>query len=186
MDAAAVIGRFGAKKILVDLVNVDDDGAAQKFVERYGPLRPRHAGDVDEGEYNPAADVCTWTLSFRRAWDAHRSQEETARLNEALDWAFVEAWLERTTDHPVLHVDFDTGQYRPEPVTLLEFLAVELVRSRKMLHRCEWPECQRYFVKDFSRDRYCQRKCAEQARAKGQSDWIKRKRQEQKKKRRAR
>jgi hypothetical protein len=34
-------------------------------------------------------------------------------------------------------------------------LAIELLRARKMLAKCERPECGRYFVKEFSRDRYC-------------------------------
>jgi hypothetical protein len=75
-------------------------------------------------------------------------------------------------DRPVFAADFTSGRWNPRPRTLLAALAMELMRSRKMLHRCESPECQRYFVKEFNRDRYCKRSCSDEMHTKGQTKWA--------------
>jgi len=86
---------------------------------------------------------------------------------------------------PAIRTNFLAGTWEPLPRTLLDALAIELVRSRKALHRCERPECRRWFVKKFSRAMYCSTWCSEIMRRQGQSQWAQDHSEEISKKRRA-
>jgi hypothetical protein len=147
----------GARKILGELVNVPSSAErnwvseVQKFIDRYGVLRQAQ---------DPEIEVLEYARRFREIWTAW-TEEEFQRANGFLEEIFV-APDQFSAIRPI--ADFATGKWEPRPRTLLEHLAVEIMRSRRMLHRCERPECQRYFVKVWSRDRYCSNPCGEKGR----------------------
>jgi hypothetical protein len=190
----AALSQWGAKQILSELVNVptreyllsefvggqakppspEDAARAQKFFEKNGPLLHNH-GDKNDQAIN---HLLLSASGFRRAWKAMDDDEEARLLNLHLDDIFsYEAPVGKLPAafygvRPVFAADFRSGRWRPIPRTLLDRLALELVDSRKMLHVCERPECQRYFVKEFSRDRYCSVRCGGLMRKLGQSTWA--------------
>lgn len=150
--------QFGARKILVELANVSGEALASQFIESYGELHPvrKTSSDVEE-----AAAV------FRTAWDCPAERGAMELFIEKLFTLPVDGPFGR----PVLQLDYAGGRWEPRPRCLIEHLALELIHSRKMLHRCERPECRRYFVKAFSRDRYCRHECAEKMRSESQLQW---------------
>lgn len=162
------------KQILVELVNLDstDEAVAQAFVDRHGPLK--------KGE--SAIYVGQWAQIFRKAWEWKqlKAHEIDRLINMRLDEIFkaAEPTLENLYERPALRADFMAGKWKPEPRYLLDRLALELMRSRKMLHVCENPECGRLFIKAFSRDRYCSIQCGEKMRGIGQREWAKKNREE--------
>jgi len=142
-----------AKRILVDLVNVNREGdpdnrsAAQQFLDRYEALDPR-SGD-------PVLDVLGWAKMFRVAWTA-KSANEIEAVSRYLDNIFkADVTLNNLYKRPAIAADFATGNWEPKPRYLLDRLGLQLMESRKMLHVCERPECGRYFIKNQSRNRYC-------------------------------
>jgi len=168
------LDRLGAKKILADLANVpaltaaNSISKAQEFVDRYGPLRRPQVPALQA--MDNALDVVTVGIEFRKAWHA-RTQNEIDHVSMFLDSIF-EPNPFATWEGSAVRANFALMRWEPVPRTLLDVLAIQLMRSRKMLHRCERPECQRYMVKEFSRDRYCSRVCAEDMRSRGQSKWA--------------
>jgi len=154
----AALLEWGPRKILGDLANVpgkDDPNwvtAVQKFVSTYGVLRPSQ---------DPEMEVLEYARRFREIWTA-KTEEEFQRANGFLEEIFI-APDSFSAVPPI--TDFRTGRWEPRPRTLLERLAIELMRSRKMLYQCERAECQKYFVKVWSRDRYCSNPCGEKGRA---------------------
>jgi hypothetical protein len=155
----------GARKVLSDLANVPSHRdrnwviEAQKFISRYGPLRRAQ---------DPAVEVLEYARRFREIWTA-KTEEEYQVANGFLEEVFV-APDPFSAMRPI--ADFAAGKWQPRPRTLLDRLAIELMRSRKMLHRCERPECQRYFIKEFSRDKYCSIPCSDEMRTRGQRQWA--------------
>jgi hypothetical protein len=171
--------RWGARKILGDLVNVlsvmDTPGMlnvlssqdsecgvrAEEFLRKYGPLRAKES----------VSDVLEYARRFRQAWWA-TTESDYQDVNSMLDDLF----LSNPFSRQIVGADFASGKWEPRPRTLLGYLAVTLMRSRKMLHRCERPECRRYFIKEFSRDRYCKTAvrptCGEIMREKSQTEWA--------------
>jgi hypothetical protein len=152
---------------------------AQEFVDRYGPLAP------GPPEYS-VQQVLSAASGVRLAWAA-RTQREMERVNNFLDSVFdpvtggvpFEFGLPNVWDEnwvPAIRSNFMTGRWEPKPRHLMDALALELMRSRTMLHRCERKECRRYFVKEFSRDRYCSMLCSETMRKRGQLEWVRNKR----------
>lgn len=176
------LNQWGARRILGALANVPgaDDPAcivkAQGFLDRFGPLRP-YVKD-------PVTDVIEHARRFRPAWNA-KTESDYQLINALLDDIFT-AGDPFYGERPVMAADFSSGKWQPQPRTLLDHLALELMRSRRMLHRCERPECRRYFVKEFSRDRYCSNLCSEEMRSRGQKEWAQRHREESNKRRRKR
>ncbi len=193
---------WGPRKILGELVNVlalenakpaavlmeelkttatlkmdaNTQARAKRFIERYGPLRPYVDAEID-------LIVCA--NQFRAAWKA-RTEAEIARVNLALDDIFTTESPDAAlyADRPFFKADFGSGILKPIPRTLLDALAIELVRARKMLHRCEQPECTRYFVKLFSRERYCSTRCGDLMRGAKQRRWAEGHKEELNRKRR--
>jgi hypothetical protein len=165
--------RWGTKKILGDLANVSDSpegyDAAGKFIARYGPLGPL--------PQDPEAAVVKYAKLVREAWTAKTEQNIQERkyrcevLNGFLEEIFA-AGDPFKGERSVIRANFEAGKWEPMPRTLLHVLAIELMRSRKMLHRCERPECGRFLVKEFSRDRYCSLACSETMREMGQTRWA--------------
>jgi hypothetical protein len=72
--------------------------------------------------------------------------------------------------NPAVRVDFPTGNIEILPRDLLDALAVELIRSRRTIARCE--RRGRFFIKTFSRDRYCSANCGTVARTEKQRNWM--------------
>jgi hypothetical protein len=167
----------GARKILSDLANVPSSdnctwvSEVQKFIGRYGALRDAQDPDIEVLEY---------ARRFREIWAA-KSEEEYQRANGFLEEVFV-APDQFSPMRPI--ADFATGRWEPRPRTLLEHLIIEIMHSRKMLHRCERSECKKYFVKAWSRDRYCSNLCGEKGRASSLERYHEKHREERNAKRR--
>jgi hypothetical protein len=177
------------RQILCELANVSgekikNEEQAQRFLAGYGPLFPVAGHQILEARdshpglsmaHNPVPDILHYAPRFRLAWAAKNGNPEDVKaVNSFLDDIFRPDYFSHDPldQRPAIAADFLEGQWRPIPRTLLDDLAIELVRSRKMLHRCERPECQRYFVKEWSRDRYCSYRCSAEMRARGQSKWA--------------
>jgi hypothetical protein len=175
MVAATVMhgAEMDDKKILVELVNLDstDETAAKNFVARHGPLKKGEA-TIYVGE---------WAQKFRFAWTWRNrtSEKEIETINRYMEDIFKaeEPTLENLYQRPALTADFLAGRWKPQPRNLLDRLALELMSSRKMLHVCEDPECGRYFIKEFSRDKYHHMLCSEKMRAIGQRESAKKNRE---------
>jgi hypothetical protein len=180
----AALDRWGARKILGALANVSAEAQRnvedeQKFIANYGPLYL--------GSATPPFDVGYYAGRFRLAWTVKdlRDPQAVEAVNRFLNDIFAIDFLSGNPDElPAISADFSTGKWEPVVRNLLDVLARELMRSRKMLHRCERPECARYMVKEFSRDRYCSRSCAEEMRSRSQVEWAQQNRHEIKRRRR--
>jgi hypothetical protein len=193
----AALEQLGARKILGHLANVSSRENAEEFVERYGPLRVRvmkvldqHDNEVDTGTFvgpfrkfdmDMETEVVNFALKFRTAWAA-KTERDAWAVNRFLNDIFSPG-LPGWEFPPVMAADFATGRWEPRARTLLDALAIELMRTRKMLARCERPECERYFVKEFSRDRYCSNLCSDEMRRRGQARWVEEHREELRRKR---
>jgi hypothetical protein len=176
--------RWGPKKILSDLVNASSHEDATEFVARYGALRsdvrkiidehdnevaiPALIGPFRRFDVDSASEVMDFAPYFRAGWTANSEPAKWA-VNRFLDGVFSPGL---PGEQPTMAANFDTGEWEPRARTLLDALAIELMRSRKMLARCERSECGRYFVKEFSRDRYCSNLCSEEMRRRGQRQWA--------------
>src|SRR5262245_2651218 len=166
--------RMDDKQILVELVNLDstDDSAAQTFVDRHAPLKQGEA-TIYVGE---------WAQKFRFIWEwkQRKTEKEIETINRYMEDIFKaeEPTLANLYQRPGLTADFHTGDWKPQPRNLLDRLALLLMEKRKMLHRCENPECRRYFIKEFSRDKYHNNLCSEKMRAIGQRESARRNREE--------
>jgi hypothetical protein len=182
----AALDRWSARKILGALANVSAEAPKnvedqRAFVANYGPLYL--------GSATPLFDVGYYADRFRLAWTAKdlRNMEAVEAVNRLLNDIFaIDLLSGNPNELPAISADFSTGKWEPIVRNLLDVLARELMRSRKMLHRCERPECARYIVKEFSRDRYCSRSCAEEMRSRSQVEWAQLNRNEIKKRRRKR
>jgi hypothetical protein len=162
----------------------ETEGRAKQFIERYGPLR-----DLEDPLHNLIFTVAIgWALRY--AWaapgdDEKRIEAANATLSGIVNFkesraarakrdAFRGIRLpKRPLESPILQPDILSGEWTLKPRDLADALAQEVMRSRKMLHICERPECGRYFVKEFSRDRYCSNRCSEEMRKVGQREWAK-------------
>jgi hypothetical protein len=159
--AALELGLVGLRTVMGELANVNTRSEAQQFVNAHGPLDRK--GSIGR--------IVVYAEVFRKAWKAKTEPKMIQEVNAFLAGVFG------ATDYfygegPVLAADFSSGKWEPRPRTLLDALAITLMRSRKMLHRCERPECQRYCVKKFSRDRYCTNLCSDDMRTRGQTQWA--------------
>ena len=180
---------------LVNVPPFDDRGwsiPAGHFVDKYGPLRENHPPSKDAAEQ----EVAEFARKFREAWEWKTDPAfDYQQFNRMLEGIFVAGDPVRG-DSPVLRANFRTGAWEPTPRNLLEVLAMQLMSDRRMLHRCERPDCRRYFVKSKSRDRYCKflvkwervldrvGTCAEVMRRRGQSLSAEKHREETNKRRR--
>jgi len=165
-----------ARVILGDLVNVlsvDDTPdtlnvlssqnpvcyqLAEQFISKHGALRDKQF----------PSEVLEYARRFRLAWWAKNDPAKIPEVNSMLDDIFSSDPF----SHPIVGADFAAGKWEPRPKTLLGLLAVTLLRSRRMLHRCERPECRRYFVKPHSRAMYCSDWCSKEMRTRGQTEWA--------------
>lgn len=196
----AAVQRWGARKILTDLVNIPGppeppkkvvkafellarypgaEAAAQDFAKRYGPLRHE---DQSVDSTATIAYVALYAPCFRLAWSADTEAKKRC-VSEFLDGIFAAAWTFNAA-HPAIRADFSTGKWQPVARTLLDELGIELMKSRRLLHRCNEPECGRYFIRSFSRDRYCSARCGDLARGASQRRWAEAHREELNRRRR--
>lgn len=161
------------KKALAELVNLpplfprsaEAMDKARQFISRYGKLRrPPRAEPLEEKDY--IVDVLHLGQVFRHAWNT----SDVAHINAALDGIFSPSvWA--VWEGPAIRADFATGQWEPVPRNRLDELAIQLMRSRRMLTRCENPACQKYMVKEFSHDKYCSNRCSDIMRATKVAAW---------------
>jgi hypothetical protein len=168
----------------------ETEARAKQFIERYGPLR-----DLEDPLHNLRLIVIVG-CTLRSAWPTGDDEKRIeavnvilsdivnfreSRANRVKDDPFRGIRLpERPLESPMLQPDFLSGEWTLKPRDLADALAQEVMRSRKMLHICERPECGRYFVKEFPRDRYCSIPCSEAMRKIGQREWAKTKYQKKK------
>lgn len=163
---------WGAEKILTDLVNVSKAGVLQgadqdrcaQFFDRYRTLR--------KGFDNPSTVFLT-ALIFQKVWDSSRDAEAVT--------SFVDSVFAPGVDgHAVVSAKSLSrrGKFTFAPRDLLDALGMELLRKRKMLHKCE--RCERRFIKTHSRDRYCSVVCSEEATRQRQAEWARQHRAEAK------
>jgi hypothetical protein len=176
------------KVALADFLDIPDNDPQtslerlRAFSNTYGPLLAK-----GEDKFQGLATVIVGIArEFAAAWDAKTVREAEA-INKLIDRILgtdiykdilVKVGMPdaATRVRPVILTNFRAGTWEPEARTLLDTLAITLVRSRKALHRCERPECRRYFVKTFSRARYCCVECSEDMRRRGQSESARRRR----------
>jgi len=184
------LAQWGAKKMLTDIANIppqqtEDDykqalEQCREFVRRYGRLRNK--GQQYNTLDDHAAEVRMFAPTCWHAWRAN-TQDEMDAVSRELDGIFEPNMYDMGKGTAVKS-DFSTGSWTPVARDLLDVLALELVKSRKLLHRCERPDCGRYFIKSFSRDRYCSTACGEIMRERGQRQWLEDHRKEVNEKRR--
>jgi hypothetical protein len=184
--------RPGVRKILADFINLFHPEAhlsLTEFRERYGPLL---ISSEDKDPIQPVVDkmVLRYARDFATALDAEmKTERQSEAINKTLDEILghatyatflIQAGMSETvlSIPSAIRADFLSGAWEPTSRTLLDALAIELMRSRKLLRRCERPECRLYFVKTFSRDRYCSNLCSEEMRRRGQDQWVSEHRQE--------
>jgi hypothetical protein len=169
----AVLAQYGAKWILGDLADIppeedpESEARVLQFLAQYVPLRPYVELTPSQKEDVEFGDVIYCAKFLRQAWAA-KTKEEITKVNESLEWIFSPT---NYRERPALRVDFDTGRYEPRPRWLMDVLAIELIRSRGMLHRCERPECQRHFVRTPDRRRYCSEGCSREMRSRKLSQY---------------
>lgn len=178
-ETQRALAQYGAAEILGNLADVpsyDSPNAheeARRFVELYGPLIPIDF-DHNLGMFQPLTDeraaenVIRAAGFVRSAWDA-KTPAKIQQVNVILNYIFE--GLHRPGG-AVMQADFATGKFQPIPGTLLEILLLELMNSRRRLKRCERPECQRHFVKQHARHRYCSAFCSEEMRVRYLKDWA--------------
>ena len=179
-ETQRALAQYGAAEIVGNLADVPSDEApnareeARRFVELYGPLIPI---DIDHklGMFTPLTDeravenVITAAGFVRSAWKA-KTPTEVQQINGIINYIFE--GLHRPWGGAVMQADFATGKFQPIPGTLLEVLLLELMNARRRLKRCERPECQRHFVKQHARHRYCSAFCSEEMRVRYLKDWA--------------
>src|ERR1700687_592131 len=102
--------------------------AAEQFVENYAPLRPHPDNRMVEQQ-----EVPEYARRVSKAWKA-KSEVEMRVLNRCVEEIF-EAGDPVKGERPVIRANFLAGEWEPVPRTLLDVLAVQLMRDRKMLHR---------------------------------------------------
>ena len=174
--------RRGMQHRLAVLVNIPRRGdpeslkRAEEFLSHYGPLRK----DIKD-----ASSVLLMAELFRVAWDKKESTEEVSRFLENI---FMVPMTERPGGNfygepalPALMVDLISRRrrFRFKIRDLLDALAMEFIKSRKMLSRCEHPACKRYFVKQHSRQKFCGTVCSEEHIKQYQAEWVRKDREKQ-------
>jgi hypothetical protein len=182
------IDPWEAKRRLAALVNIPDlrnpnwEAKAIEFIDRYGPLRkPRTGPPRTKVDY--ALDAASIAVEFRRVWKPQKdcSESEMEHISIFLDSIF-EASPYEVWRGSAVRTDFATGKWEPSPRNQLDHLAIQLVRSRKMLSRCQ--HCGRYMVKETSRDYYCANTCSEKGGSKRKKEWAENNREETNRRRR--
>jgi hypothetical protein len=141
---------------------------AVQFVERYGALR--------KGLGDPASTLAV-AAAFQIAW---RDKSDADKIERFLESVFApipgSPLYARLPSRPAFAASLSRGDVAFKPRDLLDALAMEFLRSRKALHRCERSDCGRFFIKTHSRDRYCSKICSEEVMRKNQAEWARKKR----------
>ena len=174
---------FDPRTTLIDLLNLpeEDDPTfqrrAEEFVLRHGTLRE---------QFTEALPILAKIASeFRILWNfgmlaTRDPQAVPGRQSAILDVIFDPLLANRAKEYPVPAVrpNFLTGEFEVYPRDPLDAVALEYMRSRKAIHRCE--RCSRFFIKTFSRERYCSTNCGTESRTEAQREWMRSFRAQQK------
>jgi hypothetical protein len=193
MDVSLPAGRWdvrGALRTLLNL-NAQEQQSAESFISHYGPLRRIPLlEEALESKLNIAGSGPIHTVRaasglFRSMFLVHDKESAQALLNGSLALIFGPATIGGKEVGAALRVDILAGTIEPAPRDLLDAIAVEFMNFYKIIGRCEY--CNRFFFKAYPNDRYClaPRPCKEEARKKAQSEWMRNKRAEQKRKKEA-
>jgi hypothetical protein len=160
---------------------------ADAFISQYGPLRPYRfpvgwaPPEVLEFMNDPSDPNLAVILLAAVFSSALLPTAPRDAINLHLGIIFSPAQIDGQQQSAALKVDILAGTVTPVPRDLLDAVAVEFMRSYKTIRDCE--RCQRFFFKDYTRDRYCSRPCAEQSRGEAQRDWMREYRADQKRER---
>jgi hypothetical protein len=175
-DPWEVKRRLAALVSIPDIRDPEWEAKALEFVEKYGPLRkPHRSAPRTKRDY--ALDAVEVAVEFRRVWKPLKecSQSEMEHISIYLDSIFeandYESWR-----GSAVQTDYATGKWEPSPRNLLDLLAIQLVRSRKMLSCCQ--ECGKYMVKETSRDYYCSTACSALGGPKKKQEWARKNKEE--------
>lgn len=189
-------GQWDLRGALRDLLNLTEpesafygqDSSADEFIARYGELRglpaivetlDRHLGIKDRALVGPRSAVRMASALFLAMWKVHDKGPGAQQVfNGCLATIFGPALIGGQDLPAGLRVDILAGTIEPLPRDLLDALALEFMRSYRMIGSCE--RCRRFFFKSYLRDRYCSRPCGDVARTEAQRNWMRQKRAEQK------
>jgi hypothetical protein len=180
------------------LLNVDpsEDAAETKkradaFISTYGPLRESRdermeiKSDVQKigrtslhsaffgPPYTPQKTVIDLAQMFSWAISLQQEQKTEAHtlLNITLGNIFNNpVTIDGTVHRTALDTDLVSGTLEPRPRDLLDAIALELLRSHRVISRCAL--CSKFFYREFSKDKYCSPVCASEARRRGQAKWA--------------
>jgi len=179
------------RRALLALLNAP---TAEQFIEAYGPLREpiasKKAGTSNLHSaflgkpHTPQETVTSLASLFSGAVSLSQDAKDRLLLNTLLAIIFNDPVTVNGTVQPTaLDVDIVLGTVEPRPRDLLDGMALELLRSRKMIARCG--QCSKFFYRQFSKDKYCSTVCTSEARLRYQAEWVQKKRESKKKGRKA-
>jgi hypothetical protein len=163
--------RQQTRSALVALANVPSAGQgiieAERFLKMYKPLRERAQPDPKEQEPIDGVglpplrvlEVVEYARRIRSVWDAAVRGRGISAANAALN-EILKAGDPVKGEGPAITADLAAGKLTHAPKSHLQQLALELIYSTKSLARCA--RCQRYFIKEFSRDKTCSLRCSQQ------------------------
>lgn len=181
-------GIVDPRRALLALLNVGIDdinvsARIQNFIKTFGPLRdPRVPGDRDpEYLHTPEQTVFGLVRLFTSAICSVALPEEQHRfiVNRNLGLIFNDSvTIECVTYQTALDVDIVEGTVEPTPRDLLDAMALELLRSRKEIARCGI--CDKFFYRQFSKDKFCSHVCTAESRRRTRLDWARKKAGEKK------
>ena len=154
---------------------------AQEFIDKYGELRyvrPLATPKESNAPVNPLSNVRRLSLAFSAAmYISSGSTDQKEILNEILAAIFSDPVGPPGEERKALEIDILEGTVRPIARDLLDGIAIELMRSRKLIARCAL--CSKYFLREWNKDKYCSTTCSSEARRKQQLEWITNKRHPQ-------
>jgi hypothetical protein len=197
MNAVLQPGQWDVRGALKDLLNLkgptsnfhENDSSCDAFISRYGPLRevPALAETMRQGlgsrwsdvDHGPRQAVRLASLLLQTLFEAHSGEKEQAyeAINNSLALIFGYAQIDGKEHPPGLRVDLLAGKIEPVPRDLLDAIALEFMRSYRMIGPCD--RCRRFFFKSYPSDRYCSGPCSDAARSEAQRNWMRNKRAEQ-------
>jgi len=146
---------------------------ADEFINNHGPLRMVfhlvQPARKTYAEITPAETVRVWSLFFAAAlYESVHDQEEFT--NHVLSDIFTEVVGKPGEERVGFRVDFLRSTVEPIARDLLDAIAIEMIRSRKSIARCVL--CSKFFQRQWNKDKYCSPLCGDEARRKGQLEWV--------------
>lgn len=177
-------GPWDCRSALKDLLNLKENESAfyghssvDEFIARYGALRglPAIAETIERHLGIKGDAVRIASALFVAMWEV-RDKGSAAQhvFNGCLATIFGPSQIDGQNRPAGLRVDILAGTIEPQPRDLLDALALEFMRSYRMIGRCE--RCRRFFFKTYPSDRYCSGPCGDAARSEAQRNWMRNKR----------